>query len=204
IARHDKELGIARTALTDAETRALKQHEHRQQLASERSAIVAAGRDRAQQRHRIAGWVQELDREEERARSRSETLDREQSAADANRTAIEQELARPPLERDAARSQFDNSAGQMSHDQSAPSATDLALREAQRQLATHEERLNGERRRESALTSQHTALLQEQSMRAERAASVEGEIAAFEAQVERLTTEVSALQGFHDTAAEAL
>ena len=165
---------------------------------------MAARREREQQRNRIAGWVKELDREEERARSRSETLDREQSAADANRTAIEQELARLASERDAARSQLDSSAGLMSHDQSAPSGTDLALREAQRQLATHEERLNAERRRESALTSQHTALLQERSMRAERAASVEGEIAAFEAQVERLTTEVSALQGSHDTAAEAL
>ncbi|HYP61743.1 MAG TPA: chromosome segregation protein SMC [Thermomicrobiales bacterium] len=204
IAQHDKQLGIARTALTDAETRARKQQEHRQQLEAERSAIVAARREREQQRNRIAGWVKELDREEERARSRSETLDREQSAADANRTAIEQELARLASERDAARSQLDSSAGLMSHDQSAPSGTDLALREAQRQLATHEERLNAERRRESALTSQHTALLQERSMRAERAASVEGEIAAFEAQVERLTTEVSALQGSHDTAAEAL
>ena len=204
IAQHDQELGIARTALTDAETRARKQQEHRQQLEAERSAIVAARREREQQRNRIAGWVKELDREEERARSRSETLDREQSAADANRTAIEQELARLASERDAARSQLDASAGLMSHDQSAPSGTDLALREAQRQLATHEERLNAERRRESALTSQHTALLQERSMRAERAASVEGEIAAFEAQVERLTTEVSALQGSHDTAAEAL
>ena len=58
-----------------------------------------------------------------------------------------------------------------------------------------EERLNAERRRESALTSQHTALLQERSMRAERAASVEGEIAAFEAQVERLTTEVIGAPG---------
>jgi len=204
IAQHDQELGIARTALTDAETRARKQQEHRQQLEAERSAIVAARREREQQRNRIAGWVKELDREEERARSRSETLDREQSAADANRTAIEQELARLASERDAARSQLDSSAGLMSHDQSAPSGTDLALREAQRQLATHEERLNAERRRESALTSQHTALLQERSMRAERAASVEGEIAAFEAQVERLTTEVSALQGSHDTADEAL
>ena len=204
IAQHDQELAIARTALTDAETRARKQQEHRQQLEAERSAIVAARREHEQQRNRIAGWVHELDREEERARSRSETLDREQSAADANRTAIEQELARLASERDAARSQLDASAGQMNHDQSAPSGTDLALREAQRQLATHEERLNAERRRESALTAQHTALLQERSMRAERAASVEGEIAAFEAQVERLTSEVSALQGSHDTAAEAL
>jgi chromosome segregation protein len=92
----------------------------------------------------------------------------------------------------------------LSHDQSAPSATELALREAQRQLATHEERLNAERRREAALISQHTALLQERSVRAERVASVEGEISAIEAQVKRLTSEVDALQSSHDAAAEAL
>ena len=58
IAQHEQELGMPRTALTDAETRARKQQEHRQQLEAERSAIVAARREREQQRNRIAGWVQ--------------------------------------------------------------------------------------------------------------------------------------------------
>jgi chromosome segregation protein len=204
IAQHEKALELARAALTGSETRTRTLQERRQQLETERSAILAARREREQQRHRLSGWVQEIDRDEERARNRAETLDRERSTADANLTSIEQELTRLSAERDAARTQLDGSATQLSHDQSAPSATELALREAQRQLATHEERLNAERRREAALISQHTALLQERSVRAERVASVEGEISAIEAQVKRLTSEVDALQSSHDAAAEAL
>ena len=204
IAQHERELETARAALTGAEAQARKVQEQRQQLESERSAILAARREREQQRNRLSGWVRDIDRDEERARSRAETLDRERSAADDKLAAIEQELARLSAERDTARTQLDASAGQLSHDQSTPSATELALREAQRQLATHEERLNAERRRESALTSQHTALLQERSVRAERVASVEGEISAIEAQVKRVKTEIDALQAAHDAATEAL
>jgi chromosome segregation protein len=204
IARREAGVESARAAVADAETLARTVQEQRQQLEAERSAIHAARREREQQRKRLATWLAEIDREEQRASSRSEMLDRERSAADANLSTIEDELQRLTAERDAARNQLDASAAQISHDQSAPSATELALREAQRQLATHEERLNAERRRESALTSQHDALLQERAIRAERTAAVDGEIAAFEAQVERLAGEIAALQSDHDAARDQI
>jgi chromosome segregation protein len=204
ITRHKAEIATVRADLESANAKPRALQEDRQQLEAERSAILATRRERAQQRTRIAAWLEETNREDERAETRTATLDQQRSDAADRLAEIATELERLIGERDSARAQLDSAAGQIKSDQTMPTAAEQSLRDAQRLVATHEERLNAERRRESALNAQHTALLQERSLRAERAASVDGEITAIETQADRLNTETRALQTAHDSAEAAL
>jgi chromosome segregation protein len=76
------------------------------------------------------------------------------------------------------------------------------LAAVQRTLATLDERLRAERRRESGLRSQERALAEELALRAERAASLDGERVALATQHERLSREAAALEAQRDVDAE--
>jgi chromosome segregation protein len=204
IREREAELLIVVKGRDDANSRLGLISDERERLQSERHALQAAGRERAGQRERIAAWLSELERESGRADARVADLERERATADEHLAQIAAELERLSSERDAARSQLDQVAANMDRQQTVTSPAEIALREAQQEAATHEERLNAERRRESSLNAQLSALQQEHAVRAERAALVDGEITALEAQSDRLAAEIAALESAHATAAGAL
>jgi chromosome segregation protein len=204
ISARETDLATASGQREAANDRVRSIHEERQQLESERLALQATGRERAGQRDRIAAWIAELEREAERATARADALEQERVAGDERLARIDAELGGLSAERDAARSQLDLVAATMNHQQTAASPAEIALRDAQQQVATHEERLQAERRRETSLNAQLSALQQEHLVRAERAALVDGEIAALDAQSNRLGAEIAALEASHATAEETL
>jgi chromosome segregation protein len=173
-------------------------------LDTELVTLAATTHEHEQQRARLSAWLAEIERDGQRSDARATILDHSCAEADLQREALEGELGQLASERDGARSDLDAIAQQMGHAHDAVSPAEIALRDAQQQLATQEERLNAERRRESALTAQQTALHQERSLRAERAATVDGEITALETQASRLSAEISALEVAHESGTGAL
>ncbi len=200
ITQIEAKLTKARAAAETAAAKPRALVEDRQQLESERSAILATRREREQQRARIATWLEETRREDERAQSRTSALDQDRSAAESTLTDIDGELERLTRERDVARAELEAASVSLNRDSDTSSATELGYREAQRLVAGNDERLNAERRRESTLTAQQSTLQQEQAVRAERAAAVDGEITAIRAQVDRLAAEVLKLTAEQESA----
>ncbi|MDQ2683269.1 MAG: AAA family ATPase, partial [Chloroflexota bacterium] len=86
IAALEKLLAGTRTEAETIANRVRERQTERQQLEAERSAILATRREREAQRSRIATWITELRREEERAGARAESLR-------AGNATVEQERA---------------------------------------------------------------------------------------------------------------
>ena len=142
-----------------------------------------AGSDGAQ-RTRIVGWLDELNREAERADQRRASLDQGRAGHEAKIAEIDEEIGGLTTERDVAGRQFDEVARKVDGEHDGPSVAEQTVRDYQRRTIASEERLNAERRRESSLASQHATMSEERAVRAERAAAVEGEISALRGQVE--------------------
>jgi chromosome segregation protein len=203
IVRLEKDLIASRELAEAAASRVKVVTDDRQKLEAERSALHATRREREAQRSRIASWLAEIRKDEERTANRNASLDGERVTAEATLAEVDAELEtlRGELMRatEALQGITETPAGESNE-----SATELAYRIAQRTLATNDERLSAERRRMNSLNAQKSTLDQERAIRAEREATVAGEISALTAQIERLDQELAALQETESSSRELL
>lgn len=184
----------ASTALDEIGSKIRAASERRQQLESERAALLATRRERESQRTRLNGWLADLRRDEAGVINRLAALEAGAAEYADQIDGLDAEIVRLSGERDGARAALDALLQTApATDRSTTSPTDLAFREAERQVAAISERQGSERRRETQLAAQLQHLLDEKTIRGERSATVVGEIEAVEAELTRLDGEVAVL-----------
>jgi chromosome segregation protein len=194
IAKLEKDLTKARTRVDAASKEIREASEQRQQMESERAAILATRRERSGQRERINTWIVEWNRDQEALSTRLAELDRSGSETGKQLEDLDIELAGLTSERNAGRAAIDALVATVPGDSGQTSSAELAFRDAERQIVAIEERLNAERRSEAALISQQNTLGQERAVRAERGAGMMGEISAIEAEIERTDAEIAVIE----------
>jgi chromosome segregation protein len=194
--------GEAVAAMRAAQERARALQTERRAADSERAGLLAAGKERAAQRDRTERWLAGVKAEQAAAASRlaslaaaATTAGEEVAALDAQIAALATELARLAEDLATARAALDADVG--------------SAREREQELAGHnatlatlEERLRAERRRETTLRAQQQAGADELGMRQSRAAALDGERAAIDAQRIRLEVEARALYEERDRVIE--
>ena len=166
----------------------------RQEVEGERSGRLAAKKERAGQRARLARWLDDLRAEQAAAERRRAALD----AAGAERadatTRLDEEERSLSAAIVATRQEHEAAQAELGRESGTAADGDKALAEEGRTLAALEERLRAERRRETNLRTQERALAEELGLRAERSATLDGERAAVAAQHERLAREAADLE----------
>ncbi len=184
----------ALAAQNDAISLPRQLNDTRQDVESERSGRLAAKKERAGQRARLARWLDDLHAEQAAAGRRRSALDAAATdRADAAARLDEEERSLTAAVT-AARQEHEAAQAELGRESGTAADGDAALAEAGRTLAALEERLRAERRRETNLRTQERALADELGLRAERAATLDGERAAVAAQHERLTREAAGLE----------
>ncbi|MDQ3043671.1 MAG: chromosome segregation protein SMC [Chloroflexota bacterium] len=170
---------------------------------SERAGLLASQTERRHQRDRLASWLAELETEHAAADGGRDRLV-------ATLAALEGDIAQLRLEETALSAETERSevahAGALTdldRERNAAIASERTLTAAQRRLATLEERLRAERRRQTSLLAQRHALAEELALRAERAAALDGERTALASQRERLTREAARLEDARSAIAAA-
>ncbi len=166
----------------------------RQAVEATRAGVVAAGKERRGQRARLAGWLNDLQTEQATADRRVRALDEALAARLADLLALDGDAAALDLAVTPTRAEQDAALAEQARDAEAVAAADRILAEEQRRLATLDERLRAERRRQSGLVAQQRALADELALRGERAAALDGERAALDAQHQRLSREAAHLE----------
>ncbi|HEU0113286.1 MAG TPA: AAA family ATPase, partial [Thermomicrobiales bacterium] len=155
-------------------------------LEAERTAVTAAGSERARQRARLVRWRDELQREQAADDRRLAALAEHATAAcselDQTVAALEclaAEAAALTAEHDAARAELSRATEALQ--------SDRAAADASQRLAALEERLRAERRRDNALRQQARALADELALRGERTAALDRERETLAAHLHGLT-----------------
>jgi chromosome segregation protein len=199
VARFEEARAVALAAEAEAGAEVAAVQERQRRLEGERVALRAAVEERRQQGARLAGWLAELDREQERAEARRREI------ADDHQRLIE---AQEEVDREAERLAASRAAAAQSREEADAELADLSAVTAEmeraaadegRRLAGLEERLRGERRREAGLRAQERALAEELALRAERMALLDRERETLAADHDRLSRDVEA--GTRDLAA---
>ena len=206
----ERELRTLPTAIANLERDAAAARERRAALAdaarqagdaaraidAERTALTAAGGERARQQARLVRWLDDLRREQTAddkrlatlgARAEATAAERDETLARLDRS--DAEAAALTAERDAARAELAQATVALEEDRAAADAS--------QRVAALDERLRAERRREGALRNQERALADELTLRGERSAALDRERDGLAAQQCRLT-------GTHDALARDL
>jgi chromosome segregation protein len=168
--------------------------EARGAVETERAGLLAAKKERAGQRARLSGWLDDLRREQTGAERRLAGL--VASAADQAGGASQLADEESALAAATARAQEEHAAAltDLTRETEAAAGAERALAAEGRTLAALEERLRAERRRQTGLQAQERALAEEFAHRAERAAALDGERIALAAQHERLARDAAGLE----------
>ncbi|HEV2108629.1 MAG TPA: chromosome segregation protein SMC [Thermomicrobiales bacterium] len=174
----------------------------RQRIQAERAGVIAGREERQAQRARVTRWLDDLRAEQRDAERRLAATEHAFAERDETLASLVAEEAAHLDRLSALRTDSEALAAELSRESAGLTAAERALADAQRQLATLDERLRAERRREAGLRAQERALADELALRAERAASLDGERVALAAQHERLTREAAALEAQRETDAK--
>lgn len=163
----------------------------RRALDAERAGIIAARKERQQQRSRTERWLADLKREQGDLDRRLERLRAAEANATTELSALDSQLATAAANLEQSRAQLADRQGSLMQDADAVRQIETTLAEHQRTLAGLEERYRGERRREANLRAQERALTEELALRSERTAALDGELSALATQRERLERETA-------------
>jgi chromosome segregation protein len=189
----EKQRAEAAEAVKQARSEQQRHVEERQRLESERAGLNASRKERQGQRLRLQSWLKEVEAEQAAADRRLASLatTAENVAADLAKLAAEQEAL--TAERANTLAQQRAAEAELTKGVEQSGAAESALSAEQRKLAGLEERFRSERKREAGLRAQRTALDEELNLRAQRSATLDGEIAAIASQRERLVREADQL-----------
>jgi chromosome segregation protein len=165
----------------------------RQRAGNERAALQAGRSERAHQRERLRRWQSDVQREHADLTAQLKGLEKtsERLGADLIGLAAEEDVASGDLE--VARASRAELRVELETCVTAQAGSDRELNEANNLLAALDERLRAERRRESTVHAQRDGLAEELSLRVQRAAQLDGEIAAVVDQLGRLGREAELL-----------
>ncbi|MDP9369615.1 MAG: AAA family ATPase, partial [Chloroflexota bacterium] len=123
----------------------------RQEVEATRAGVVAARKERQGQRARLASWLKDLQAEQVAAERRLRTLDEALTARQADLLALEGDAVALESAAAATRAEHEAALAEQARDAEAVLAAYRFLAEEQRRLATLDERLRAERRRQSGL-----------------------------------------------------
>jgi chromosome segregation protein len=167
--------------------------EERQSIEAARAGLLASRKERQAQRARVAGWLEDLQREQKGTESRMASLAESSTRAEQDLSSISQEQEKEQARLNKTRAEHEAVLKDLNQDAEASASADRALANEQRRLVTLEERLRAERRREAELLAHQATLAEETATRHERLAKLDGERAAVAAQHERLNQELATL-----------
>lgn len=192
IAELEDALAVAGAAATEAGAEVQAIQERQRRIEGERVALRAATEERRQQGARLAGWLAELHREQERAEARQRELGDDRQRLLASQEALDREAERLAASRTLAAQTREEAEEELADLSAVTAEMERAAADEGRRLAGLEERLRGERRREAGLRAQERALAEELALRAERMTLLDRERAALTAEHDRLSREVEA------------
>ena len=198
IARLQQTRADALKAANAAGAQRQEQIERRQALEGERTALIAARKERQSQRARFTGWMTEVKTEVSGYERRLTAIGAAAIAAQAERSELIEAQDDLAEQLTAAQQQHASARQALEREGAESIKMDAELGAEQRKLAGLEERIRSERKREAGLLAQRRALDDELGLRAQRAATLDGEIVALAAQRERLTKEADQLTTARD------